>query len=82
MQARFRRLVVARPDDAELAAARACAVYDGATSLASRADAVPTLLVRGACVEDHDDLVPIFDAQSEVLSERYVRFDTADAAEP
>eukprot|EP00163_Fabomonas_tropica_P026367 TRINITY_DN4814_c0_g1_i1.p1 TRINITY_DN4814_c0_g1~~TRINITY_DN4814_c0_g1_i1.p1 ORF type:complete len:1375 (-),score=400.93 TRINITY_DN4814_c0_g1_i1:204-4328(-) len=35
---------------------------------------VPTLSVRVACVEDSDDLVPIFNAQSAVMSERYGEF--------
>mgnify|MGYP002836629842 CR=1 FL=1 len=29
---------------------------------------LPDLLVRDARVEDHDDLVPVFNAQSEVLT--------------
>ena len=39
---------------------------------------IPTLAVRPACVEDHDDLVPIFDEQSEVLSENYGNFFLAE----
>ena len=34
--------------------------------LSSRETVIPTLNIRPACVEDHDDLVPIFDQQSEV----------------
>jgi adenylate kinase len=42
--------------------------------VAARARCMPTLSVRRACVEDHDDLVPIFDSQSEVLSDNYGSF--------
>ena len=34
-----------------------------------------------ACVEDHDDLVPVFNAQSEVLTERYGEFFIAELIE-
>ena len=44
----------------------------------SREKLIPTLAVRLACVEDHDDLVPIFDEQSEVLSENYGNFFLAE----
>ena len=39
---------------------------------------VPDLLIREARVEDHDDLVPVFNAQSEILTERYGEFFIAD----
>ena len=39
-----------------------------------REDYIQTLNVRVANVEDSDDLMPIFNAQSEVLSERYGEF--------
>ena len=39
---------------------------------------LPDLLVRDARVEDHDDLVPVFNAQSEVLTERYGEFFIAE----
>jgi hypothetical protein len=35
---------------------------------------VPSLRIRRAAVEDHDDLVPIFNAQSEVVTEQYGEF--------
>mmetsp|Transcript_12238 Transcript_12238/g.25072 ORF Transcript_12238/g.25072 Transcript_12238/m.25072 type:complete len:1447 (+) Transcript_12238:1-4341(+) len=46
--------------------------------LCYREKLIPTLAVRPACVEDHDDLVPIFDEQSEVLSENYGSFFLAE----
>ena len=42
---------------------------------------LPDLLVRRARVEDHDDLVPVFNAQSEVLTERYGEFFIAELIE-
>ena len=39
---------------------------------------LPDLIVRDARVEDHDDLVPVFNAQSEVLTERYGEFFIAE----
>ena len=42
---------------------------------------IPTLSVREACVEDNEDLLPIFDAQSEVLSEQYGEFFLAEMIE-
>ena len=42
---------------------------------------LPDLLVRDARVEDHDDLVPVFNAQSEVLTERYGEFFIAELIE-
>ncbi|CAM9236898.1 unnamed protein product, partial [Chrysoparadoxa australica] len=39
---------------------------------------LPTLAVRPACVEDHDDLLPIFEAQSELLTDTYGEFFLAD----
>ena len=39
---------------------------------------LPQLAVRTARVEDHDDLVPVFNAQSEVLTERYGEFFIAE----
>jgi hypothetical protein len=43
-----------------------------------RTDFLPRCNVRRARVEDHDDLVPIFEAQSELLSEQYGEFFLAD----
>merc|ERR1719502_212677 len=42
---------------------------------------LPDLLIRTARVEDHDDLVPVFNAQSEVLTERYGEFFIAELIE-
>ena len=42
---------------------------------------LPDLLIRPARVEDHDDLVPVFNAQSEVLTERYGEFFIAELIE-
>lgn len=42
---------------------------------------MPTLRVRKAAVEDHDDLVPIFNSQSEVLTELYGEFFLAELIE-
>mmetsp|Transcript_30453 Transcript_30453/g.49252 ORF Transcript_30453/g.49252 Transcript_30453/m.49252 type:complete len:1212 (+) Transcript_30453:94-3729(+) len=42
---------------------------------------VPHLTVRAARVEDHDDLVPIFNEQSELLTERYGEFFLAQLIE-
>lgn len=35
---------------------------------------LPKLSVRGACVEDYDDLMPVFNNQSDVLSATYGDF--------
>lgn len=37
--------------------------------------------VRPACVEDHDDLMPVFAAQSDLLSATYGEFFLADMIE-
>eukprot|EP01043_Picozoa_sp_COSAG02_P008175 COSAG02_NODE_257_length_26838_cov_118.324844_7_plen_1221_part_00 len=54
--------------------------------MCGRDDILPRCKVRRARVEDHDDLVPIFEAQSELLSEQYGEFFLADviasSAEP
>ena len=42
---------------------------------------LPDLMIRKARVEDHDDLVPVFNAQSEVLTERYGEFFIAELIE-
>lgn len=42
---------------------------------------LPNLLIRDARVEDHDDLVPVFNAQSDVLTERYGEFFIAELIE-
>ncbi len=42
---------------------------------------VPTLSIRRAAVEDHDDLVPIFNSQSEVLTEHFGEFFLAELIE-
>mmetsp|Transcript_28030 Transcript_28030/g.71900 ORF Transcript_28030/g.71900 Transcript_28030/m.71900 type:complete len:1184 (+) Transcript_28030:552-4103(+) len=42
---------------------------------------LPTLLIREARVEDHDDLVPVFNSQSEVLTERFGEFFIAELIE-
>ena len=49
--------------------------------LCSRQHFVPTLYVRGARVEDHDDLAPVFEAQSEVVSGRFGEFFLAESIE-
>ena len=41
----------------------------------------PTHQVRPACVEDHDDLMPVFAAQSDLLSATYGEFFLADMIE-
>ena len=46
--------------------------------MCGRDDFLPRCKVRRARVEDHDDLVPIFEAQSELLSEQYGEFFLAD----
>ena len=49
--------------------------------LCSRQHFAPTLYVRAARVEDHDDLAPVFEAQSEVVSGRFGEFFLAEAIE-
>jgi len=49
--------------------------------ICERENIIPTLNVREACVEDNEDLLPIFDAQSEVLSEQYGDFFLAEMIE-
>lgn len=39
-----------------------------------RTSVLPKLSVRGACVEDYDDLMPVFNNQSDVLSATYGDF--------
>ncbi|CAM9474881.1 unnamed protein product, partial [Discosporangium mesarthrocarpum] len=57
-------------------------VYGNPTVLfCDRMAFLPTLAVRTACVEDHDDLVPIFEAQSDLLSATYGEFFLADMIE-
>lgn len=46
-----------------------------------RSTLAPTLSVRRACVEDTDDLLPVFQAQSEVLSEHFGDFFVAEIIE-
>ena len=46
-----------------------------------RTKLAPTLSVRGACVEDSDDLLPIFQSQSEVLAEHFGDFFLAEIIE-
>jgi hypothetical protein len=41
----------------------------------------PRLSLRGACVEDYDDLMPIFNLQSEVLTAMYGDFFLAEIIE-
>lgn len=41
----------------------------------------PSLQVRPACVEDHDDLMPVFEAQSDLLRATYGDFFLADMIE-
>ena len=41
----------------------------------------PNLLIREARAEDHDDLVPVFNSQSEVLTERFGEFFIAELIE-
>lgn len=47
---------------------------NGAVFLCSRQNFVPTLYVRSARVEDHDDLAAVFESQSEVVAERFGTF--------
>eukprot|EP00752_Nemacystus_decipiens_P015636 g13953.t1 len=49
--------------------------------LCDRMAFLPTLAVRPACVEDHDDLMPVFAAQSDLLSATYGEFFLADMIE-
>eukprot|EP01137_Pigoraptor_chileana_P032179 Opistho-2@21151 len=49
--------------------------------MATRLAYLPNLTIRAARVEDHDDLVPIFNRQSEVLTERYGEFFLAELIE-
>lgn len=42
---------------------------------------IPTLHIRKAVIEDHDDLVPVFNEQSEVLTDIYGEFFLADLIE-
>jgi len=42
---------------------------------------MPTLAIRQACVEDHDDLVPVFESQSQALSQSFGEFFLADMIE-
>ena len=46
-----------------------------------RAEYVPKLTIRPAAVEDNDDLAPIFDAQSQLLSETYGTYFLSDLIE-
>ena len=46
--------------------------------MCQRQEFLPHCNIRRARVEDHDDLVPIFEAQSELLSEQYGEFFLAD----
>ncbi|CAN0234266.1 unnamed protein product, partial [Ectocarpus sp. 13 AM-2016] len=41
----------------------------------------PPIQIRPACVEDHDDLMPVFAAQSDLLSATYGEFFLADMIE-
>lgn len=41
----------------------------------------PPIQIRPACVEDHDDLMPVFAAQSALLSATYGEFFLADMIE-
>ncbi|GMH79437.1 hypothetical protein TL16_g08145 [Triparma laevis f. inornata] len=61
-------------DDSEAASDFSNMVF----KLHTRESVIPTLSIRAACVEDHDDLVPIFDQQSEVLSSNYGDFFLAE----
>ena len=56
---------------------RGCA----AAYVSGREALLPTLSVRRAEVEDHDDLAPIFSAQAELLAERYGEFFLAEMIE-
>eukprot|EP01135_Chromosphaera_perkinsii_P005016 Nk52_evm14s310 gene=Nk52_evmTU14s310 len=47
----------------------------------SRSKYTPNLLIRTAKVEDHDDLIPIFNRQTEVLTERYGDYFLAELIE-
>lgn len=55
--------------------------YGRSVYLCPRQAFVPTLYVRPARVEDHDDLGPIFSAQSEVVSDRFGEFFLAEVIE-
>ena len=57
-------------------------VFEEVCSLfASREDYVPTLNVRLAAVEDHDDIAPIFDSQSENIAASFGDFFLAELIE-
>ncbi|KAH8057271.1 hypothetical protein JL722_6923 [Aureococcus anophagefferens] len=49
-------------------------LYKSTLAYCGREALVPTLLIRAACVEDSDDLLPIFEQQSEVLSANFGDF--------
>jgi hypothetical protein len=49
--------------------------------MCDRSAFLPTLAVRIACVEDHDDLIPIFEEQNDLLKEHYGEFFLADMIE-
>lgn len=56
--------------------------YQGAMAYACPRDFfIPSLSIRRARIEDHDDLVPIFDEQSEVLTSIYGEFFLAELIE-
>ena len=60
---------------ARTASASVLAELDGVRLFScSRASYLPALTLRRARIEDHDDLVPVFDAQSEVLTAIYGEF--------
>ena len=46
-----------------------------------RANVLPDLLVRAARVEDHDDLVPVFESRSEVVQETFGTYFLAEVIE-
>ncbi|CAM9287028.1 unnamed protein product [Choristocarpus tenellus] len=51
---------------------------DPSLFLCDRMAFLPTLAVRTACIEDHDDLLPIFEAQRDLLRATYGEFFLAD----
>ncbi|KAH8085061.1 hypothetical protein JL720_7780 [Aureococcus anophagefferens] len=56
-------------------------LYKSTLAYCGREALVPTLLIRAACVEDSDDLLPIFEQQSEVLSANFGDFFLAEMIE-
>jgi len=57
------------------------ALYTQRLFVSSRASFIPTLTVRGAAVEDYDDLIEVFESQSTSLKDQYGEFFLAELIE-